>query len=516
MDPFALEEQRLAKRRRIFALVIVGVVILFLLNWLSGFSFIEVTVSGQGGGDLEYSILDQKQPDKRTVINTSTTTVKKLARKGNFEVIVRQSDRTAFAVASAKGFFRTTKINLELQKERGREFIGNNPSPCMTMLKQVLVSYACGGPYSDTIRHIPASGNQATYNLLAASGREGLIEGFVHMNGQDFVVLKNIIETSEQNPSHAVYPVGDDLSLPLIGTALSGLNSNDIYSIVPFRQGFLAHNTTLTHFAYFSSIDGEPEIIQIERPEDQTLEPYLIAASGETIAVAYAKPLERGRVDLDDPKTAARTPSTITLRTGNNVKQLMFNKRYGSMQICGADRLCMLSGKLLEVYDVSGKKPAKLFEVTNVSEILYTGKLLLVIKDEGVVGLNTSTASGSMQYTFGQHTYCGIGLSGDDYLLCVINPKQKKAALLVSQNKESDGIDQKIAGLLQLGEIRDISVYKNAIFISPNAGEISFQPSLGGYDYNPDVVASVSDRIDAKVDELGIDRNKYRVVNTLR
>src|SRR5690606_35057373 len=100
---------------------------------------------------------------------------------------------------------------------------------------------------------------------------------------------------------------------------------------------------------------------------------------------------------------------------------------------------------------------AKLFEVIGVNEFQYIGETLLAVKEEGVLGIDTSSRSGSIQYTFGRYTYCGIRPSGANYLLCVINQKQKKAALLVSPSQDSDGIDQKIAELLQLGEVKDIS-----------------------------------------------------------
>lgn len=515
MDSTSFDTQ-LTRRRRIFGVVAGSAVTLFVLYWLLGFSFIEVVVGNQGAGDLEYSISDQNRNGDPAITSTSLTTFRKLVRKGNFEVMVKQSDTSAFSVVSAKGFFRTTRVQVELKKERGREFVGGNPSPCMHMLKEALISYACGGPYGDTTLHVPASGNQATYNLLAATGRQGAVEGFVRTGGQEFVIIKNFLEINDENPAHAAYAVGDDLSLPVVGISLSALKGDELYTIVPYRQGFLAYNTHLTHAVYYPSVQDEPGVITLSPPNDQTFTPYLITASGDIIAAAYSKPSTGGRVSLDDPKTTAKTPSVVVVQSGNSAKQLSFGKRYSAVQICGQDRLCLLHDHRLEVHDISGNKPNKLFEVTSVNEFHFIGETLLAVKDEAILGIDASTGRGSVQYTFGQYSYCGIKPSGQDYLLCVINPKQKKAALLLSQAQNSDGIDQKIAGLLQLDEVMDISAYRNSLFISPNAGPISYQTSIRSYGYNPDTIKSASDKIDAEIDRLGIDRNRYRIVNTLR
>lgn len=516
MDPFVLEEQKLARRRRAFGLVAGSLVLIFVLYWLSGFSFIEITTTGQGGGNLEYSLKNQKNTGASEITSTNATKVKKLVRKGSFEITVKQSDRSAFSVVVTKGFFRTSKVQANLQKEKARQFIGGNPSSCMYMFEQTLVSYSCGGPYQGITLHVPASDNQATYNFVTPSLRQGAIEGLVRIDNQEFVIVKNFFEISNENPAHAAYAVGSDLSIPTIGIALPALRSDDLYTITPYKKGFLAYNSQLTHLVYYTSINDRPETIAVSPPEDKEQVPYMLTTLDDTIAIAYSKPTAHGQPNLDDPKTTAKQLSTISLRTDKSSRQFTLKKRYESMHLCGTDRICMLHNKQLDVYDISKDNPVLLFVVTNVNEFTYTNGTLLAVNDKGVLSLDTSIASGSMQYSFGPYTFCGIQPSGSSYLLCVINQKQKKVALLISPDEESDGIDQKIANLLLLTEVKDISVYKNSIFISPNAGQISYQPSLGGYGYNPETIKLTNNKIDSEIDRVGIDRNRYRIVNTLQ
>ncbi len=152
MDNFYILKNLTAiQRKRLKQLALITVVFVIFISvflWFYGHSFIKVSVDMPVNGEIHYELINQNTK-KSSTYTTKASSIKKLVKKGSYEMLVKNQETSSFSVQSTKSFLRTTTINSNLQTEKSREFVGNNPGPCMYYDQSVLISYPCDGSYGD-------------------------------------------------------------------------------------------------------------------------------------------------------------------------------------------------------------------------------------------------------------------------------------------------------------------------------------------------------------------------------
>jgi hypothetical protein len=502
---------RRRKRVTIFVGLILSFLILFtVVSLLFSKATIAVNVRGPGTGEITYRFVNQTNPKKVVEVKDTAKSKSVSLPKGIYEITVQQGQTSYFAVAKASG--GTTTIDTTLEAERGRRFVGNQPKDCFSLLRPYLISYDCNGTTEAVDIHVPATATLPTYNQRNPAGNEDVIEGFVHTTTEGDVLLAHEAEVAgheEFDPisphratilKNGLTPNVDDI------VGLEALAGETRYKTHPYREGFLVYNMErFNRIFYFGSVKTKPTEIVPKQPSDTSRLPYALATRESSIAVAYSK--EKGA----NPKIK----STVVVQLDSQAREYEFDKSFQSIRLCSPTKLCTLSESNLEVYDISSENADLVYEFGGVQAIENFSGGFLVVRSGEVLKFDADKQGGTRQYSFGDHEYCGIQPTSGSYLICLENSPTSQAVILLDQQQESDGIDQKVAELRALPEVSAVSVYGPYISITPNAGKLEYQPAKDSFGYDPATIRNANAKITQKLQELAIDQTKYQINNTL-
>lgn len=486
-------------------LAILAVTLLYAAYWVYGHSFIEITVNNTKSSEQLTFSFQKQGDDKASEAKSNSKTIKKLVSKSDYEVLVKQSDSSNLTIVRTNGFLRSTAINVNLTKEKERNFVGDNPADCVGYIESKIVSYSCGGLYGDINIHVPATQSQPTYALnnpnLTASGT---VEGIVNTDEGNVLLLKS----PENRDEGFILPAGhfahivDENLKSLTVTRLEGLSADKTYSIKPHGGGFIVFDSKFEQILYYPSTKSKPETISLGALKEKGLLPYALGISDNDLAGLYST-----RQDSKDDR------SEVTIKSQNSTRNFVFKKSYSAVQPCGANKLCLLGNdKRLEVFDTSGEKPKFLFAVNNVVAIENSQKGSLAVNSTGVLNLNTEDRTGYYEYTFGKYTFNDIYKTQQGYILRITSNKNRGAALLIDQNSvNTDSIDKKTGDLQEMSEVSLVSIYGKFIYISADLGELVYSNELRSFIYNPDTQKSVANKLNLEIDRLGIKREVYSI-----
>jgi hypothetical protein len=503
------------KAKRITVLSTVLILALIIFYWFYSHAQLEINISNPGGGQITYEISNQSKKGPES-IKTQSTSLKRSVAKGSYEISVSQGEQSYFALVKTDGFFSKSKVVATLAKEKQRSFAGNNPAPCMFYNGQ-LYTYTCNGAFSDINKHVPATASEPTFVVKNSSTKiTGILEGLIN-TPQGSVALLHSVDL-EGPGGHSAYVLDGNLN-PLKQAALKVLKSDDSYSLKSYQSGFLVYDSKFEQVFYYAGIEATPKSINIERPENDALQPVALGVNGSSILTLY---------------TSSANPASLSTKTDKNARNEIIISRFdqngglsskkididgypiNSAVLCGQEKICVQSGSSLLVYDESGGGNP-LYSIRNASSVESVGGNVILVRSSGILNFNPDTKSGSYDYTFGDYRYCGIKKSNpNQYVLCITSGSGKSAALLVDQGAANiDSIDKKIQKLQKSTDLTDISIYGKYIFFTPDAGSLIYSPSLGGYDYDPNLLKSSGDKANQEIDKLGINRNTYTIINVL-
>lgn len=487
------------------------VLVLATFIWLFNRSFIKI--STQNTDDTTYTLLNQKTGQTEN-FTTKEPVIKKLVKKGSYEIFAQNNKESFITVVKTGGFLQTTAIEVSLSPEKSRSFVGNNPAPCMHYLSNVLVSYVCSGLFNRAQLHVPATPHSPTIVRNPEITNDGSVEDIIKTtSGENLILIKAPGHDESDVAPHTLYRLGEDLSLSS-PTILDSLKDGVSYQLKVFGDGFIAHDSVFEHAVYFSNNGTKLKDITLGKVENSQLVPYSLSVSADEFIVAYGSS-ERLAVDTE-PHTHNPVPSEIIVHNAQTQKRLSFDKQYGFVHLCGTDKLCGLYDEWLEVFDISDDSPRLLFRVSGIQRIDKVGEQLVLVRDNQVFGFDVDSRTGASQYSFGEYEFCGLEISGVEYVLCLINDKNDKIALAIDPSSNNmDSIDKKVLDLLKLPEVKNISAYKNILYVSPDLGDLIYVPEFQGFGYDPAIKNRVNATINQAVDELGIDRQKYQIINTL-
>lgn len=501
--------------KKILALALLIIVLLTTFQWFLNHGYIEVTTANPSNSETTYRFVEQKT-GKVSEIKDIRPKIKKLVSKGSHEILVRQGENSYFAVIKVGGFLSSNAVSAELVPEKHRKFVGNNPGPCMHFSGQELISFGCKDVYKNAQLHVPASSDRPTYTQQGTTIVEGIIEGIITTNEGSIAVIKAPAGDEDQGAPHTAYILKGGLQLST-GTPLLDLDKNKLYSVRSYKEGFIVHDTTYEQILYYSSAKAKPEKIIITQPRDKKFRIYSLKIQGESIIAAYTTGVVGDTVDIHDTNIVKKSKTEIIIHQNNTSKSYTFNTQYGFVSLCGTNKLCMLTGKRLEVYDINDKKQKHLFTVGGVESVENIKNSLVITRENELLGLDVDTQKGSIQYRLSGYESCGLQKTGNSYTLCLANTKNKKVALQINPDQSNtDSIDKKISELLKLPEVTDVSIYDKFIFISPNLGPLIYDKPTKTYNYDPQTRKTVNEKINQEINKLGIDTNTYKIINTFK
>lgn len=488
------------------------VIVVIGLFWVGTHSYIEVRLQSAGGQDVIFEILDQSN-NKSTTLTTKKTIWKKLVKKGDYEVLVKQGETSYLAITKTGRWLGTTTVNSSLTPEKHRQFIGDNPGPCAAYNAQVLVTFGCNDSYRNLITHMPATSKQPTYALKPSKDIEGFfIEGVVQTSEGLVAVLKRQPGADEESlPAQGAYVLNASSDLAS-GTPLKGLEDKKTYAVKAYKQGLLVYDDTISRLYYYPTRNSSPVEIDPETPDKMSA--YTVAVSGDEILIASS--MVNKDLDPDDPKSANLKGDLTIVNSQQNKRHVTLSKRYASLVLCGPSKLCTLHNKRLEVSDISGNKPKPLFSIRGVDQMNAVNGQLLVTREKEIFTIDTEKHAGTVALSLGGYSSCGllpVAPNGNNgFTICLVDSTGKKVALLVDPSQPNkDSIDKKVAELLKQSEIKNLTAYGAFMTITPNVGEVAYDPKVKEFRYSPDKVQSATTAINQAIDRIGINRSEYQI-----
>lgn len=495
------------RHKKLIAFLFISMLTIFLL---SKYSFMNIEIPEQSG-NFTYTIVNQANQSK-TEIKTNSNKLKRLLPRGNYEVLVTKDSSSSFAVTKTGGFLGNTDLRLNLSPEKSRQFVGDNPKPCMLLTNQ-LYSSECGERLSSLTSHVPATTFQPGYTIDVRLPLNGVDEGLVQLGDEIYFLVQTISEESDSG-THGLYRFSDGqlVGQPII---LTELDKGSTYSTIRYRDGFLVYTSDFSDIKYYRNPGEKPTDVTLDKPKQRNLSPSVMSAGNGAILAVYTDAKAENVRDAGD--TPKDTQNEIIVKSERLSKSIRLSGLpVADTSLCGSSLLCALEGDNLMVYDISGEKQRFLYKITGVNKIVSSGDDLMIFRNGEIISLDAGNRSGFIDYTLGAYRSCGSQFQNGNYVLCLLSPTSQKSALLIDRMvKNTDSIDKKIAQVAELPEVDTVSIYKSLIYISPNLGPLSYREDIRGYGYDPNTQKRVNDKINQEIDKIGIDRNKYQVINPL-
>lgn len=496
-------------RLKLFAILgILLVIIVVAFYWIATHSFIDVSVPS---GSASATITITNQANGKEISKEVQGNFKQLVSKGKYEVIARGEKGSSFNIVSAKGFLGTEQVNSELKPQSKREFVGNNPSPCMIYSEQLL-SYACFA-YLDSVGvHKPANAKRTTIVETGQFREQGVVESQFTIGGKAYMLLQLLGGFGVKNETaHNLYSVNDAKIKHV--AKLPELAREDRYVLRGLKDGFVVYKSDFSNAYAYSSFGGGAQALDLGSPKEKDMSIVGMEAGFNIVARTYSDAASDKFHELDEDKSTEGTTEVVANIDGQ-VRNYVFPTRQQNAVPCETNTLCLLNGKVLSVYDVSETKPKLLYQVSNVQAYDTAPKGLVLVRGNEVLHVDARTGNGHIGYSLGSYTQCGIQTTKDGYVLCLINHKQNKVALAINMNEnDTDSIDVKMAELIKTTGLETASIYKNYIYIVPEKGPLQYNKKNQGFEPDMKVVRVNLDAIDEAIKTIGINPNEYTVSN---
>ncbi len=475
------------------------IILLLSLWWAYAHAIVKITVTNPGSGMINYSF-SNTNGDERAFASSSPST-SRIIGSGEYTLTISQNNKNYLSIVKPGHWLSHSKVIANLQPEKQRTYVGDNPSKCMFYTSQ-LYSVDCGSPFSSVVRHVPADSNLPTYiESHTIPGIEGVFEGAVKTNEGNLVLVH--LGDVEGPGSHILYLVDNDLS-PAKKIVLNGLSNNTDYSIANYKQGWLIYSTDLSQIYYYASVGSTPTKVPVPRPSDKNLSPVSLMTNQGHITVAYSQ-----------------APSDLSGKQNVKNEVIDFNST-GTQKIdyigppptkatwCATGRVCVLSGKIMSIYSLADAQ--QVLRLGSNQDMFVLGDILLLAQDKKILQLDAHNLSGSIDYSYGRYSFCGYqAIDSSRYVLCM-QSNNKKVALLIDRSvDDKDSIDKKIQQLSSLKEVGTVSIYGPFIHVSPVSGALVFSAAQKGYIPDPAKQAAARAKINAEINKLGINKNVYSV-----
>lgn len=509
-------------RLKVLILTIFGAV-MFGLGWVYSHGFVEVAIVDN---NVNFNIMDQKSG--RSASGTTSTTIRKLVRKGGQEVYAQSNKGSYFTVANARGFLTTTRTTVQLVPENERTFIGNNPGNCLYYSGTILASGVCNDTYNNLQVHVPANASTPTYVTKPSTKLFGTIEGIAYTQNDPVLLIRSAPEEGFDE-AHFAYKLASDGTISN-ETRLSDLSSKKLYRISGFKEGFVVTSEDGADILAYDAINTQPSRLNTAKSKDKSLKFGNVIVGNSEVGIVYTDSVNRvtnssdsdglkaHSEEFDEQTRSDRKPKSEIVVIGSATeKHFSFTVASSNIQFCGQNTLCTLDEGELRVYDIAGSKAQFLYRITDVNDITPTKDGFLVIRESNSLLFDTAKRIGHTSIGFGHYVYCGITPLYSNYILCLSNDKNKRVAVLANTSaNDSDNISEKIGQLIQSSDLKDVSIYRNFVYVTPYVGDPKPNPQTGLFEYEQSRVTETNKRLSELIDKIGIDRSKYSIVFTLK
>jgi hypothetical protein len=203
------------------------------------------------------------------------------------------------------------------------------------------------------------------------------------------------------------------------------------------------------------------------------------------------------------------------------IAEYNFNFIINDLSWCGQDAVCAIRDDSL-MYIVLGPNgsydvQSRLSYVSKYTVDDYTSRVLAIVEDKQVFDFDFSLNKGQILIETVSYSPSSIAFSANNNPLVSISGRSSDTTILFGDEtrSESSNIENILESFENAPFINSVSVYGNRIFVSPEVGDIEYIESTQTYDFNPETVADVSQKIVELANTSGANNNGYTVINVL-
>ncbi len=464
-------------KKALFIAVIVFLAALGLRS-ASQYGFVTISVenpSQQNSQQTSVTLLNQNT-NTETVVQTTAQPTRRLVKKSSYEVRASENGNNAWQIIESAGWFRSRTVTIRLVTEKNRSFIADNPRGCMYMDQQLL-SYACSQPGGGIFRHNQTNGSTppGVSELFSDTDLQpvavvGTSSGAVAL----FKATPEIEETGAGSYSFAKLKPG---SFDIDGeqTFLDELDASKNYQAVSYDGGILLYSEDYSDILYYPTIDSTAQSINLPKI-DGSLAATSLNASGTSIVLSYQSVSKKEDNSLSKQAKDTRGATVVISKT-KVVGTYYHETAWKSTTLCGTNTLCAMEPagdkQRLTVLSINDSTLVPTYSISNVSQIIGLANRVLVVTRWGVLELNTENKSVTVDYSFNDYSYCGIGESRDpdQYVLCVADKSGPHALLVDTSAAFTDRIDVWATQLRASKDINSVIIDRKNMYIVLEYGD---------------------------------------------
>lgn len=486
----------------ISSVLLIGVIV---TSYVATHGFINVSIKSSDAQPKQYILTNQDNGDTQVYTNSSNN-IKKMVRKGNYEVSILQTGRSAWLHTRVSGLLHTSKIDTNLKNESGREFVGNNPAPCSYYLDNRLITFECQRATSLT-EHIPATATTPTYAQVIKNLKIGdTVAGIVKTGAGPVIIIRSHdIESDTDLVSAATLDGAGNLTDQ---TSLDGVDSSKEYIIASYRNGFVLYSSDLKSVASFESIHSKAQVVDMSNKRSG-LKPLGLTASDKGLVAYYSS------VDAsDDPDPKAHITSEVITNSDNVIQHYTFDTALTKASFCGT-KLCILSDNTLNVYETLESGLHFDYEMSGINDLQTSMGTMYLENKYGILMLDDQASPNHYMYTFNDYRSCGVGLNSNIPVVCLLTPRHDKVSVLLQGSLDNYPIDRSVLTLLKDKRIQNVSAYQKYIYLTPEVGKLTYDSNVNSFNYSDKQKATSIRLIDDLVISSKLNRSTYNVIDTL-
>jgi hypothetical protein len=502
-----LQSKIMTKKFALIALVVI--VLLVILLFVSKIGRIEIVPPT--GVEYSYVITDEKgvEVQAKTKLSGSMTS---FIDKGRYSITITSSEGSYFQAVDQKGFLNKSKIAPTYTQENNREVYGYNPLDCSTIVENTLYSYVCGGYVYELEKHHPATLEQPSFSEPYTVPFGSLAGVF---SSSDGTVVLSAVSFDDGYSTYSLGKVDENFNI-VDENPQSNLNSQYLYKLSPYKEGFLIYDIQGRDAWYYGSVTDTPVAIpQFKEATSQfsTESQFYTRTTPYGIVTWQSLTKSGDEADLDNNEPSET--KVVVFGSDSSYKEYSLSIIPSEIYVCGVDMMCITSGNTVSIYSTKTNKLKLLQIIGDVQDTVMVQKELAIISSTSVVMYDAMANSGYVSMNYGRKFIpCGISDGFNSYTICLTNPNLGSIALKTTLGtKESGKIEQKMIQLADTPELESFSVYKNIIYINTNNGETVYNPATNAYEYSTETVTKADAAVRKRAEDIGLTAPNYILIN---
>lgn len=481
-------------------IAIISVIAVGVIYWLSTHAFLEIVTSSSN------IIITNQDTGNSTELVAGNRV---LLKTGLYQVETISDKGSSYSVVEVGRFLTTKTYTTTEEQQSSRSFIGDNPSGCMNLIKNELISFDCAGDINDIFRHVPASGSTPTYKINVAKDLDpGQIKGHKQtLSGAIlFLVYQPVVEVEltglDPYKIYRLELINNSAVLSLIETPTE-LKAGKEYLLSTYGDKTLIHDKD---FSELFEINDDGLLKQLTNPETKDANLSRIGLYFKDSE--FIEALNKDADSITTPNKSVDNEVILPSGKKKNFKDGLYKLNYCGNYICTLSK----SGDF-HVYDMQFKQMRKLIGIRNFYSTKETAKL---VTDRGILNYNLLTSSGFYLFVFGAFNYKDISVTDGSSILSIGLGGRSYGLLVDDSKKEVDFIERTIGPLTENEYVDTVSIYKDRIYISPELGELQYSAESDGLDYLPENKQKAKSNINDLLDSLKVDESYKVIINNIQ